>query len=373
MSPSHSAKWRKRVWLRRIMLSVAVAAAAPEWESMAQVPPVRVAAADHRHRRRAPAPAEPSTPPVTQANIEFTIDAPTPRGAWTMRIVNAGAVAVRLVADARFLSLDVTPLGGKHAERCELPLDMRPDPAERALVLLGGRAYVETFEPRLYCFAGRALDALAPMSTVVAHLGWVGRGSSESAISPIDGVEPLVASQKRIEALPIFLYDERSPQDSVAHTAGAGAPLVLDAPQSVEADSPDEVAVPLTLRNVSSRATLVRFRPDTVGFEVLSPEGREACTWPQFPSAPTPEVFTRLAPRGAASLSFEMAAYCDEHSLDRDGLLIVHPWLDTRGAGGQSIGLTAFSGVVLTSAPMYVRLHRGRQSTPRPPPQLAPQ
>jgi hypothetical protein len=362
--------------VRRMSLAIAVGILSLESSALAQVPPkAPPAASTPRPRRpRSGAPAEPALSAVAQEAIRLTIDAPTPKGPWAMRIVNEGSVPVRLAADARLLSLDVTRRGALKAERCELPPDMRPeDPAGRSLVLLPARAYVESFEPRLYCFAGKALDALSPTSIVVAHLGWLSKGSTEWAISPIDGIAPEIARQKHLDSAPIFLHDEKLSFGQGAPEQREFARFALEAPASVEADSPDEVALPVTLRNVGTRAALVRFRPDTMGFEVFSPSGRELCVWPRPPAAPTPEIFTRLPPGGSTQMIFTLAAFCNEDSLDRDGLLVVRPWLDTRAASGQNIGISAFSGWVSASAPSFVRLHRGRHPPTRVPPELAPQ
>jgi hypothetical protein len=280
---------------------------------------------------------------------------------------------VRVVADARLLDLDVTPRGAQRAVHCELPPDMRPeDAAERLLVLPPKRAYVEPFEPRLYCFSGKALDALGPASIVVAHLGWLGKNSGEWELTPIDGISPGIEPRKHLDAPPIALHDERFSLGVNPPTGSDSAPLTLEAPQSLDVDSPDEIAVPVTLHNSGSRAALVRFRPDTLGFEVLSPSGRTLCAWPTLPAAPTPELFTRLPPGGRVQMTFAMAAFCGGDSLDRQGLLVARPWLDTRAAGGQSIGLTAYSGRVSASAATFVRLHRGRQAPARDVPHLAP-
>lgn len=361
--------------LRWMGLAVAVAGSARESAAWAQVPPAHVTTSVAHYRRQHPAQTPDAAAEVLpQANVKLTLDAPTARGPWTMRIVNEGSVPVRAIADARFLSFEVIRRGDKRGERCELPTDMRPAEADdRSLVLPPGRAYVETFEPRLYCFSGRALNALVPTSIVVAHLGWVGKGSSEWEISPIDGVEPQTAPQKHLDAPPIFLYDDKVSLGPAPPTQGERVPLTLEAPESVEADSPDEVAVPVTLRNVGSRPLHVRFRPDTMGFEVFSPSGREVCAWPRLPAAPTPELFSRLPPKGTTQMTFAMAAFCNEDSLDHDGLLVVRPWLDTRTTSGHSIGLDAFAGWISTMTPTYVRLHRGRQPSTRVAPQLAPQ
>jgi hypothetical protein len=358
-----------------VAVALGVAAASPEAVAHAHATVTHVTPfAPRMNRARTRSKIETPVSTIPDADVKLTLDAPTPRGPWTMRIINEGAVPVSVVADARLLVLDVTRRSDSRAERCELPADMRPeDTTDRALVLAAGRSYVEAFEPRLYCFSGKALRALAPTSLVVAHLGWLSKGSPEWELSPLDGVEPAVAPRKHLDSAPIFLYDEKVAAMRAPPLPGEQAPLVLSGPESVEADSPDEVAVPVTLRNIGSRALFVRFRPDTMGFEVFSPSGRELCSWPRLPAAPTPELFMRLAPKGATDMPFALAAFCDEDSLDQEGLLVVRPWLDTRAAGGQSIGITAFSGQVAAAAPTFVRLHRGRKPLPRVPPQAAPQ
>src|SRR5260370_9263505 len=147
------------------------------------------------------------------ANVKLTIDAPGPRGSWPLRVANDGEIPVGLAADARLLTLALTPRGAQKAVRCRLPADMRPgEDLGRSIVLQAKRDYVETFEPRLYCFAGKELDGLAPGAILVARLGWEGKGeTSPLEVAPIDGVEPLLAPLKSIESAPIALPDEVTP------------------------------------------------------------------------------------------------------------------------------------------------------------------
>jgi|HubBroStandDraft_1064217.scaffolds.fasta_scaffold03392_5 hypothetical protein len=372
MTSSRTGARRVRGTLAWIGLAVAVAQV-PEPGAGAQVPPSQAAVPAPRPRRPHPRAPPEAAPTLPQPDVKLTLEAPTPRGPWTMRIANDASVPVRVVADARFLAFELIRRGDTRVERCELPSDMRPaEASDRSLVLPPGRAYVETFEPRLYCFSGKALNALEPTSIVVAHLGWLGKGAGEWEVSPIDGVDPQIASQKHLDAPPVFLYDEKFSFGQGAPAQDRNASLALQGPESVEAESPDEVGVPVTLRNTGSRAVLVRFRPDTVGFEVFSPSGRELCAWPRRPAAPTPELFTRIRPGGTTQMTFAMAAFCNDDSLDRDGLLVVRPWLDTRGASGKSIGLDAFTGWVSAATPTFVRLHRGRGLPTRVTPQVAP-
>jgi hypothetical protein len=284
-------------------------------------------------------------------------------------MTNDGSVPVRVVADARLLGLDVTPRGARKAERCELPPDMRPgDDLDRGLVLPPGRAYVESFEPRLYCF-GKKLEALAPGAIVVAHLGWTKRGTSAPfELSPIDGVEPQVAPRKALDAPPVALPDEPTPPvvpAPVRQDAGLDEPrLSLRSTAAVEAEAPNDIELAVTLSNEGTRPVIVRFRPEALAFDVTGPAGAEHCAWPKLPTAPIRELFTTLASKGTTTLNLMLAAYCSGHSLDQGGLLAVRAQLDTRNGSGQAVGLTTFDGVIQATAPTLVRLRRGL--TPEP-------
>src|SRR3974390_2033156 len=59
--------------------------------------------------RVAPPSKAPPLQPKPAPNVKLELETPTTRGPWTVRIVNAGEVPVRIVADARLLALDVVP------------------------------------------------------------------------------------------------------------------------------------------------------------------------------------------------------------------------------------------------------------------------
>jgi hypothetical protein len=250
---------------------------------------------------------------------------------------------------------------------------MRPeDDLQRPLVLPPGRQYTETFDPRLYCLEGADLDALAPTSIVVAHLGWAGSGaSSPLEVAPVEGVEPAIAPRKSIDAEPLLIPDDPTPVQGRGR--GSDLPgLVLTSARSLDAESPNRVEVPVTLHNDSARAMVVRFRPETLGFDVIGPSGNQHCAWPVLPAAPMSELFAPLPPNGSTSLSIELSAYCPLKTFDNAGLLIVRPRFDSRGASGARIGIRSFDGTVVSSSPTLVRLRHGRTSPPLTRPQLEP-
>jgi hypothetical protein len=324
-------------------------------------------------------PVDPRPPP----RLALSIETPTTRGTWAMRVRNEGDVPVRIVADARLLTLEVTPRGARSPVRCELPDDMRPSgDVDRTLAIPPGRSYVEPFEPRLYCIGASELLALAPSAIVVAKLGWRSGPSTSPpyVASAVEGADPGVAPLKSLESPPVALPDEptawavHGTHGSTGADADSGR-LSLRGPPSIDAVTPNEIAVPLTLRNEGSHTVAVRFRPESLDFDVLREGPAENCPWPTVPAAALREMFTTLAPGASETLEVTLSSYCTTgHSLDKSGLLVVWPRLDTRDASGAAIGMQTFDGQVVASSPTVVRLHRGSAVKPprTPPPQLEP-
>jgi hypothetical protein len=298
--------------------------------------------------------------------VKLTLEAPSPKGPWRMRVTNAGTVPVRLVADARLLVLEVTPRSAAKPLRCQLPPDMRPaDDMERPLVLPPGRSYAEIFEPRLYCFGGKVGDALAQGSSVVARLGWVGGNAARPpfAVGPIDGVEPVVAPLKSLEAPPVVLPDETPARLSKIPPADPDDPdpprLTIRAQPSIDAATPHGITVDVTIRNEGSRPVTLRYRPESLRFTVAGPDGVDDCAWPTRPVAAMRELYSTVRPKGTASLAVLLEAYCAGRALDTPGLLVVTPHFDARKSSGEDVGVRSFDGEVDATIPTVVRLHRG--------------
>jgi hypothetical protein len=363
-----------RLFAAALTSSVALAARAqssPPASTPVAKPPARAAG-----KPRVPRP-ETETKPAPDAKV--TIETPATRGPWTLRVFNGGDVPFRLVADARLLALDVVPRSARASTHCELPADMRPsDDLDRTLVVPPGRSYAESFEPRLYCF-GSKLDALAPGAIVIAHLGWTTGRKTEApfVVSAIEGVEPELAPLKSIDSRPVALPDEPSawmvPAVRAEHDVESDAArLSIGGPTTIDATSPNDIAIPLTLRNEGARSIVVRFRPEVIGFDVIAPAGVEHCAWPMVPAAAMRELFTTVPPKGAETLSVALGSYCTKHALDQEGLIVARPRLDTRNASGAAVGLRSFDGEVIALTPTVVRLHRGAKPLPLVRPRLEP-
>jgi hypothetical protein len=317
---------------------------------------------------RRPSPKAEDAPPP--ADVTLSIEASSPRGPWKMRVTNEGDVPVTIVADARLLALDVTPRSARKAEHCELPSEMRPeDDLSRPLVLPPKRSYAERFEPRLYCLEGSRLDALAPGAIVVATLGWAGRGTHPPlVVSPVEGIDAQVAPSKSIKSAPIALPDEPTPapapERQEAPTLRVEANLALQSARSIDAASSSDITIPITLTNNGIRATILRFRPETLAFDVVGPRGANHCAWSALPSAPTRDLFTTLGAGSKTSLTVLLSAYCSARVLAVSGLYVVRASLDTRKASGADIGIRTFDGQVIATSPTLVRLRRGTEVEP---------
>lgn len=327
--------------------------------------PAQAAPAPRPARRKVVRPKPPPPPAGPPPDVRLSVDAPTRQGTWTLRVTNAGSVPVRLAADARLLALDVTPRGERRPVHCELPADMRPDDdLDRSLVLPPGRSYAESFEPRLYCFGERALQALSPQAIVVARLGWPAgsRAEDRQAVSSIDGVEPVVGSLPSIVSTPFALPDDPTPAALPAEPpAGAIEPprLRVTGAVSVDAATFDDLTVAVTLHNDGTRPVRLRFKPETLAFDVATSRGVEHCAWPTPVGAPMRELYSTLAPGQAETQQVLLSDYCNAKPLDHAGLIVVRPQLDTRRAGGQDIGLQTFDGQIIATEPTVARLHRG--------------
>jgi hypothetical protein len=323
--------------------------------------------------KAAPAPALPA-PSVT-----MSIATPSPDTAWTMHIENTGTVPLRVLADARYLTFDVTAPGAKKSVKCTLPREMRAhDEEERALVIPPGRGYSEKLDPRLFCFGARDGASLVVGANVVAHLGWpVGRGriAPPYIVTPIEGLEPAVAAAKEIVSSAASVG---SPTSTAKEPDGSRT-LAVTSPSYIDIGRGADIAEPVTVANASKSSVTFLLRPETLAFDVAGPSGigvtdpspTVRCESDSEPNTSIRDVFTTLAPKGRTALTVMLAVLCPEHTFDHSGLYVVRARLDTRASSGREIPLRTFDADVPSDVTTRVRVRRdvGPQS-PRPRPKL---
>lgn len=369
----------------------------------------------------APAPAPPvgptrkaaaraPEPELPDPEVRLTVVAPSARAPWTLRIENEGAHPVRVPADLRLLRLTVES-GDTMAKRppkpviCAAPTGLRPDgfPERNALLLGPGDAYVETFDPRLFCF-GKDAKHLTGGALVRAHYGWdAGKGAKK--VEPpyaAEGTElpAVIAARKQLTAPAMVLsympsdLDDPAPPPSPEPKAGGDLPPAgeagdpgderprRDEPPVVDENAPRlvltgsgwadavmgyKVAITVTLTNAGHRAALAAVRSRAVGFRVEGPGGVFRCRPSAAAHTIAREGFQTLRPGGAASLTVLVEEACGRELFRQPGLYRVTPSLHLHESGSE-LGLAAWTGVLHAREPTLVRVATGPEPFHAAPP-----
>ena len=316
-----------------------------------------------------PAPA----PPVVPPQVSLTLAADAADSGWSMKIENTGNVPLRVVADARLLSFEITGTDGGAPVKCSLPQDARPQTdLQRALVVPPGRSYGERFDPRLYCFNPKEEKALEEGATVTAKYGWptpkAGALSPPFAVSPPD-VDPRSNADagwpspvKEIEATAITL-PKRGPGPGW-YAPPNGPRMSVRMTQRTDTGELFDQSVTVTIHNDGIRPETVMFVPAAVAFDLQGPRGRAIrCSLGVAPMG-LRDLTTTVGPGRDASLSVALDRLCPVGTFDWEGLYRVVPWLDTRRIQAPS-GMSLATGVWMGD-PAIVRVRHGKLVPPQP-------
>ena len=329
----------------------------------------------------APAGAERAESPE-YPHVRLTIDPLGGDHTWVLRIQNIDAVPLRLVADARLLSLDVTA-DKPHAttRHCTLPPEMRLTSDEEHTVIVPPRmSYVEAFDPRLYCFDARDDRALMSGGSVVGRFGFPTRRGKPSPPYVVASADPDSAGDRtpsaEIVGEPLSLPGRSEPSSKpppappappATETASSsmGAPSV-STPARMDATSLRELSLPVTVTNPTPRTMHLLLRPETIAIDATGPRGTTRCQWTVTP-APIAELFTTLAPHAGVTTEVLVAALCPASFFDRPGLYSLHADLDTSQASGATIGIRSFVGEAASKSSTLLRLRAVRTGLGREP------
>lgn len=327
-------------------------------------------------RGRTPPPPPPPPPP----GVTLSLDAKAPDHGWTVKLVNGGADPIRIVADWRLLSFDVSNAG--HDHHCTLPTDMTPTTdTERTLVVPPNRTWSAEIDPAMYCFTSAQTAALVPGATVTANFGFAlqsGAYRPPYAVTPVSG-DAGAQPARRISATVVTL--------AAAPELDAGAPaLSLDAsvttnpanayPVKLKMSLPDrldvsrafEQSVTVSITNEGDRPVHTLITPPTIGFAVELPSGRLVRCGADTAVSAFPELLSTLAPRARTAQSIDIGAVCGIY-MRRPGLYRVRARLDTHLVAPPPGTTTFWSGESL-GTPMLMRVRAGEE--PMAPPHLDP-
>ncbi len=173
-------------------------------------------------RPRLPPPPPPPGDSLPEPEVEARIIAPSAEGPWIFRIDNEGGRVVRVPADVRLLHLSITDPNKPSAKpvACTLPKSLLPDAeAHRALLLSPGESYVETFDPRLFCFGAKASPLVAGNAVVEGSFGFGQTGPGpRRPVKPggpyaVEGTDsPADLAPLKMLPVPTIMLSHRAPE-----------------------------------------------------------------------------------------------------------------------------------------------------------------
>lgn len=397
------------------------------------------------------APAEPLPEPA----VRMWMVAPSTRGPWTLRLDNEGPRPIRVPADVRLLRFEIEPepyvappevvnpkakkawAPAKKAPKptvCKLPAPLRPEgfPEPSALLLRPGESYVESFDPRLFCFGKDAEARLVGGAVVHVHFGW--EEAKKAAWAPakkpdsgpfvVEGTAfpPEVRPLREIDA-PTMVLHFNGPRGATA-PAKVAAPDLAAAPESppgwvdpeakakapseVEAEGPQippvapppvidanaprleltttpfldasstsRASITLTATNVGRRPMLVAIHQRMVGFRIDGPDGVLRCSAMPATHGVPRELYRTLKPGASTAMTMLLGEGCTRDAMRRPGLYRVQATLHATESGSE-LGLSAYTGTARAREPSLIRVLTGPDPfyavgpravpTPQPPP-----
>lgn len=301
-----------------------------------------------------------------------------------MILTNREQVPVRLVADARRLSLLIRGPEDDSYTRCELPSSMQGSVRKRQLVLRPGERYVERFDPRLYCW-GSVSEKLVTGASVTAFLGWEPdkrRFARDKDQKPPFVVEPVLAPpsfqpQKQLASLTHWLPQgdvvQANPEVPDRPPKYVGAPdLRLKTHRWADATNYREARLTATLENVGDRSALVHLRPDDLEIRVRQPSGSVVICGPGSGyRAAVRDFFQTIQPGKSATVRVLLSELCPSGTLDRPGLYEMHATLRVRDDGSH-FRLDALTGDFPAPKTTLLRIRESRDPYHAHPPRARP-
>ncbi len=329
-------------------------------------------------------PRAPAPPPPPPPQVALTLTANAPDRDWTVKLTNTGADPIRIVADSRLLSFEVT--NAARVQTCRLPADMVPtSDTVRTLVIPPQRSWSAKIDPIFYCYASAQAASLQVGASVVASFGFLApRYAPPFAIAPVTapGVDAGVFPARSVNSQSVMLAAATAAAVASATSARFGTPvgtaagvmiqnpneypahLKTSLPERLDVSRAFEQSVNVSIVNEGDRPVRTLMTPPVIGFFVELPSGQRARCGADSAVGAIAELVSTLAPHGRTSSSIDLGALCGGY-LRSMGLYRVRPRLDTRHATPPP-GPAAFWQGESIGAPMLVRIREGEDPLPSP-------
>jgi hypothetical protein len=288
-----------------------------------------------------------------------------------------------------------------------------------------GEGVQDLFDPRLYCFASGDQKLLVPDAQITPHFGWpalppkkvwkggkrveepaqqqppfVAEGRVEASPAAPEATEDAPAkpakklgarnaqlekkkaelakkkaelearakvSDKELVAATFELRSEyaawsrRTDKNQNEDPSAPKPPLALSLVQGSDVRAEHNATVQLTLLNQSPDPAHVYFRRELVTFEVTGPKGVTLCNATPDARVPSREAFVKLTSGAKRTYVSRLAELCPRGTFGTPGLYLVYARFDATESGSD-VGLSAFTGPVVSEIPAAVRIRVGEEA-----------
>lgn len=337
--------------------------------------------------------AEPG--PDEAFGVRFEVIEVGPKNFWALAVVNRGTRPVRVLVDARTLSLDLEhPQDPKKKwlkpkrVTCRLPDALIPSEADPAYVveLAPGEGVVESFDPRFYCVPSKDGQALAPGIKVSARLGFepkkpkvvwrkgkrveepvpqsppfvleLAEAPEEDPKREVETQDTGIEGDRAVKELRATTFELNSQYGAQPSESESESPLELRMSRGSDAGDETTATVTVALKNRGKKALRVFFRRELLTFEVMGPNGLFTCDPQPDQRAPDRQAFSSLAPGGQLTATSRLIELCPQDAFATPGLYLIHGRFTSRQDGSE-FGYDAFTGTVESQEPAVVRIRKG--------------
>lgn len=308
------------------------------------------------------APATPALPPPP-LSLSVSAEGAT----WKVRIENTGDVPIRIAADARLLTFEITAPAGtidpktkkppKMVE-CKLP-DFPVTDEGHELVVPGKRTWTVNVDPFLYCF-GANIAALVKDASIKPHFGWaLGKAKKPAApfvASPVGAAIGKYDPVKQIDADAFALGEKLAPEAPAATPKG----MWLSTSATLDVARGNEISITVTLANDGEKSQTLLFRPETIDFKVSGPGGSVGCKSTRPIDSPIRELYSSIGVKGRMSQTLLLTAVCPADTFDTVGVYRVTAKYDTTNASARSLGMKTWDDSVESTTPTLLRVRSSK-------------
>jgi hypothetical protein len=295
-----------------------------------------------------------SAAPAT-APLSIRADVVAGTGAATLRVTvkNETATTASVLADGRFLRVDIEGEKGKRAS-CTYPSDgvrgARVD-------LAAGSELSFDVPPEDLCFGSAEYGAWLRGGAMTVRYGSTGDNAAMMIPNTDAKGKPRAYTTAQSAKVPLASSASVLPQLPPTQE------FAVTATPRIDTMSGTGLGLNITVANIGQSTRTAWLRPGAVVLQVTGPKGEQTrCAPARTQVNPPREMYATLGPKGATTIYVSADELCPDGTFDAPGLYRVEAQVDSRPGGGRIKGLVTYDALFVAQAPTLLR----RRSTGKP-------